>query len=100
MAEPEPLVRGAPSRVRVQDETPLVASETVRLTFRLSPQSGQTEDAPLRLTCGGWLSTLPLEEPIEEVSPKVECAQKVKSFWPSEREISQEAPGQEKFDPL
>jgi hypothetical protein len=85
LAESEPPIRGAPSRVRLQDETPLVRSETVRLTFRLSPQPGQKEEGPVRLTCGGWLSTLPLALPMEEVSPKVECAQKVKSFWPSDR---------------
>jgi hypothetical protein len=100
LAAPEPLVRGAPSSVRVQDETPLVASETFRVTFRLSPQPGQKEAGPLRLTCGGWLSSLPLALPMEEVSPKVECAQKVKSFWPSERDTSQDAPEQEKADPL
>jgi hypothetical protein len=75
LAKPEPPVRGAPSRLRLQEETPLVASETERVTLRLFPQPGQKEAGPVRLTCGGWLSTLPLALPIWELSPQEESAQ-------------------------
>jgi hypothetical protein len=97
---PEPLVIEVPSSVRLHADTPLAASETLKVTFRLCPHSGQKEPAPPRLTCGGWLSSLPLAFPIVELSPQVESAQKVKSFWPSESGTLQAAPGQAKVSPL
>ena len=95
-----PLVRAAPSSVRVQEATPLVASETFRVTARLSPQAGQKEETPLRVTCGGWLSTLPLAVPIRELSPHDESAQSLKSFCPSRSGTSQDEPGQANVMPL